>query len=51
MPFLGCVDKFGNSDEGMRIVSLDMNILEEAEVAYKIREDMATADWHYGYRQ
>ncbi|KAJ5397526.1 hypothetical protein N7509_005639 [Penicillium cosmopolitanum] len=51
MPFLGCVDKFNNSDEGMRIISLDMNILEEAEVAYKIREDMATPDWHYGYRQ
>lgn len=51
MPFLGCVDKFENSEEGMRIISLDMNILAEAEAIYKIREDMATPDWHYGYRQ
>lgn len=51
MPFLGCVDRFDNSDEGMRIVDLDMNILEDAEATYKIREDIATPDWHYGYRK
>jgi len=51
MPFLGCVDKFDNSDEGMKIVSLDMKILEEAESVYKIREDIASPDWHYDYRR
>ncbi|KAK5789623.1 hypothetical protein VI817_008746 [Penicillium citrinum] len=51
MPFLGCVDRFDNSDEGMKIVSLDMKVLEEAESVYKIREDLASPDWHYGYRR
>lgn len=51
MPFLGCVDKFDTCDEGMKVVDLDMSVLEEAEGVYKIREDIATPDWHYGYRR
>lgn len=49
LPFVGCIERFDNSEEGMKIVDVDMNILEEAEEAYKIREDIATSDWHYGY--
>ena len=36
--------------EGMSIVDMDMQILEEAEKNYKVREDMAREDWHYIYR-
>ncbi|KAJ5243938.1 hypothetical protein N7489_004034 [Penicillium chrysogenum] len=49
VPFKGCLDKFQGCDEGLKIVSVDMDILEEAEQAYKIREDLAKPDWHYGY--
>lgn len=35
----------------MKIVSINMDVLEEAESVYKIREDIATPDWHYGYCQ
>ena len=34
----------------MAVVELDMEILEEAERNYKVREDMARDDWHYTYR-
>ncbi|KAJ6107795.1 hypothetical protein N7523_009118 [Penicillium sp. IBT 18751x] len=51
MPFLGRIERFMDAKEGMKIVELDMDILEEAEDVYKIREDMATSDWHYGYRK
>lgn len=33
----------------MRIVDVDMNVLEVAERNYKVREDMKRDDWHYGY--
>ncbi|KAJ5539034.1 hypothetical protein N7513_007366 [Penicillium frequentans] len=50
LPFVGCIERFGNSEEGMKIVEVDMDILEEAESVYKIREDIATPEWHYVYR-
>ncbi len=34
----------------MSIVDLDMEILREAEDNYKVREDLASDDWHYDYR-
>ena len=34
----------------MSIVDLDMEILQEAEDNYKVREDLARDDWHYDYR-
>lgn len=34
----------------MSIVEVDMEIVEEAEKNYKVREDMAKEDWHYVYR-
>lgn len=49
MPFVGKVKgSFEGSCEGVRVVEVDMEILEEAERNYKVREDMGRADWHYG---
>lgn len=52
VPFLGGLgDATKDSvEEGMSVVDLDMQILEEAEANYKVREDMAREDWHYTYR-
>lgn len=50
LPFLGRIERFDNSDEGVKIVSVDMDVVEEAEGVYKVREDLATPDWHYGYK-
>jgi predicted amidohydrolase len=50
MPFVGTVKgSFDGPEEGMRIVEVDMEILEIAERNYKIRGDLAKEDWHYGY--
>jgi len=50
MPFIGAVKgSFDGPEEGMRVVEVDMQILEEAEGNYKVREDLAREDWHYGY--
>ena len=37
------------AEEGMSVVELDMQILEDAEENYKVRDDMAKDGWHYGY--
>jgi hypothetical protein len=34
----------------MAVADLDMAIVEDAEVNYQIRADLARADWHYDYR-
>jgi predicted amidohydrolase len=50
MPLVGAVKgSFTGPEEGMRIVEVDMKILEVAERNYKVREDMKREDWHYGY--
>ena len=52
MPFVGPAKgsfNVGEEAEGMRIVEMDMQILDEAEENYKVREDLAREDWHYGY--
>ena len=52
MPFIGPVEGSlvdRGSEEGMGIVEMDMEILEEAEENYKVREDLAREDWHYSY--
>ena len=50
MPLMGPVKgSFTDGEEGMRIVEVDMEILEAAERNYKVREDLARDDWHYGY--
>ncbi|KAJ5099394.1 hypothetical protein N7532_006395 [Penicillium argentinense] len=51
MPFVGQMEKFENSDEGVKYADLDMDILDEAERAYKVREDITSPDWHYSYRR
>ena len=53
VPFLGALEGETNESatEGMSIVKLDMNVLEEAEKQYKVREDLAREDWHYGYEK
>jgi hypothetical protein len=50
MPLVGAVKgSFTHAEEGMSIVEVDMEILEAAEKNYKVREDLAREDWHYGY--
>jgi predicted amidohydrolase len=50
MPFLGKMKgSFEGKEEGMKVVEVDMEILEEAEMNYKVREDMGRGNWHYGY--
>lgn len=34
----------------MLVVDIDMQILEDAEQNYKVREDLASEGWHYDYR-
>ena len=50
-PFVGPLEGslLEDSKEGVGIVDLDMEILEEAEDNYKVREDLAREDWHYQY--
>ena len=52
VPFVGALgDETKDSGiEGMSVVELDMQILEEAEMQYKVREDLGREDWHYVYR-
>lgn len=50
MPLVGAVKgSFDGPEEGIRVVEVDMEILEVAERNYKIRDDLAKEDWHYGY--
>jgi predicted amidohydrolase len=50
LPFVGKVKgSFEGHEEGMKVVEVDMEILEEAERNYKVREDLGRQDWHYGY--
>ncbi len=52
VPFLGALgdETKDTHEEAMSIVQLDMQLVEEAERQYKVREDMAGEDWHYEYR-
>lgn len=52
MPFVGMLgdETKESGEEGMSIVDVDMEVLEEAEKQYKIREDIGREDWHYLYR-
>lgn len=47
LPFVGAVDGIWDSSEGFFIAEIDMEILKQAELNYKVREDMAEKDWHY----
>ena len=38
------------SEEGFIVVDLDMSVLDLAEENYKVRQDLASEEWHYSYR-
>jgi len=48
VPFKGALGKMA-SEEGMAVVELDMQILEDAEDNYRVREDIGREGWHYEY--
>jgi hypothetical protein len=50
MPLIGAVKgSFDGPEVGMRVVEVNMEILEVAERNYKAREDLEKENWHYGY--
>ncbi|KZL84979.1 carbon-nitrogen hydrolase [Colletotrichum incanum] len=48
MPLIGPQGKLG-AEEAMEVVEVDLGLLDVAEGAYKVREDMRKEGWHYGY--
>jgi predicted amidohydrolase len=48
VPFKGALGKMAE-EEGMSVVEVDMQIVEDAEDNYKVRADMSTPGWHYDY--
>jgi len=50
VPYAGAITRLGSCAEGMAVVDLDMKIVEDAELNYQVRADLARADWHYGYQ-
>lgn len=50
-PYVGPLARLGSSAEGMAVVDLDMQIVEDAEENYSVRKDLADADWPYVYWQ
>ncbi|RFU35136.1 hypothetical protein B7463_g1214, partial [Scytalidium lignicola] len=48
IPFVGALGKLGD-EEGMSVVEVDMQVVEDAEENYKVREDIAREGWHYSY--
>lgn len=50
MPFIGAIAKAEGSHEQIVIGEVDMEILEEAEHAYKIRADLAKPNFHYAVK-
>ncbi|KAF3034847.1 hypothetical protein E8E11_002928 [Didymella keratinophila] len=50
VPFVGPLAKLGSAAEGMIVVDLDLQTLEDAEANYQIRNDISRSDWHYDYR-
>lgn len=48
MPIMGTLaGSFDNSEAGMKIVQVDMTVVDVAERNYKIRQDLAEAGFHY----
>lgn len=48
MPILGALGGPMGPAEDVRVVDVDMGVLELAENTYKVRQDMAKENWHYG---
>ncbi|KXH55570.1 carbon-nitrogen hydrolase [Colletotrichum salicis] len=50
LPIVGKVPgSFTDGEDGMRVVDVDMRVVEIAERNYQIRQDLGRVDWHYGY--
>ncbi|KAJ5385751.1 hypothetical protein N7509_008292 [Penicillium cosmopolitanum] len=49
LPMIGPVVKMG-TEEGVRVVDMDLELLDIAEKTYKVRQDIGKEDWHYVYR-
>lgn len=47
MPFVGSVAPPLGYEEGMAIVDIDMEILDDAEEVYRVRTDMGAESWPY----
>lgn len=47
VPFAGPVSAMKDSLEGMILAEIDLKVLEESEINYRVREDLMGADWHY----
>ncbi|KAG8530009.1 uncharacterized protein KY384_005491 [Bacidia gigantensis] len=52
LPFVGAKgeETMKTTAEGMSIVTIDMEIVEEAEKNYRVRADLGAEGWHYTYR-
>ena len=52
VPFVGSLgdETKGTNKEGMSVVDVDMELVEEAEKNYKVRGDIEGEGWHYTYR-
>ena len=52
VPFIGSLgdETKDTNKEGMSVVDVDMQLVEEAEKNYKIRKDIEGEGWHYTYR-
>ncbi|RMZ81072.1 hypothetical protein DV738_g2358, partial [Chaetothyriales sp. CBS 135597] len=52
LPIVGTLPgAFEDSTPGLKIVDIDTSLCDVAESAYKIRQDLAHEDWHYGYEK
>ncbi|KAI8234811.1 putative nitrilase [Colletotrichum sp. SAR 10_86] len=48
---LGPVGSFTDGEEDMRVIDVDMRVVEIAEQNYQIRKDLKKDNWHYGYNK
>ena len=46
MPFLASMGMLG-AEEGMSVVEVDMQVLEDAEASYGMRKDLGRGEWRY----
>lgn len=51
LPHLGALGRLDFGVEGLLVKEVDMGVLAVAENNYKIRQDLQSADWHYGYKK
>ncbi|KAJ0350358.1 hypothetical protein COL154_003917 [Colletotrichum chrysophilum] len=52
LPIVGTVPgSFTDGEEDMRVINVDMRVVEIAEQNYQIRKDLKKDNWHYGYNK